>query len=132
MRLTDHTDYSLRVLIYLNHKNGQATLNELSDKLKLSKNNLIKVSKQFARLGFIETTRGRAGGLTIRKETGKMTLKEIILQTEESLNLADCFSGKKSSCTYVKGCLLKMKLKRALDEFLDSLGQTTLYDVTIG
>lgn len=131
MRLTDHTDYTLRVLMYLNQKKSQATLNELAEKLKLSKNNLIKVSNQLAKLGFIETARGRAGGLTIGKETGNLTLREIMTRTEESLELAECFSGKKVCCTYLKGCLLKASLKRALEAFLDSLGQTTLNDVTI-
>jgi Rrf2 family nitric oxide-sensitive transcriptional repressor len=131
LRLTDHTDYSLRVLMYLNAKKSQATLNELSERLGLSKNNLIKVSNQLAKFGFIDTSRGRSGGLTIRKETGKLTLRDILLRTEESLHLAECFSGKGSSCTFLKRCLLKRSLKRALDAFLDSLGQTTLNDVTL-
>ena len=131
MRLTDHTDYTLRVLMYLNQKKSQATLNELSEKLELSKNNLIKVSNQLAKNGFIDTSRGRTGGLTIRRGTGKLTLREIMTRTEESLELAQCFSGKKVCCTFLKGCLLKKSLQRALEAFLSSLGETTLNDVTV-
>lgn len=130
MRLTDHTDYSLRVLIYLNEQKRLVTLNELSEKVGVSKNNLIKVSNQLAKLNFIETSRGRTGGLFIKKETGPRSLKEIIVSTEPSFNMAECFSGKKCDCLYFNRCSLKNKLSEALSAFLNSLAQTTLNDVT--
>lgn len=130
MRLTDHTDYSLRVLMYLNQEKRLVTLNELSENLGISKNNLIKASNQLAKLDFIETTRGRSGGLFIKDHTGKITLKEIILKTEESFHFAECFTNKKSSCTFLPGCLLKHALNHAFQAFLESLSERTLDDVT--
>lgn len=132
MRLTDHTDYALRVLMYLNKNKGLVTLSELSRGLKVSKNNLIKVSNQLAKLDLIDTTRGRSGGLMIRQGAGQVTLKEIVSQTEESFQMAECFGADKSSCTFGRGCLLKRSLNTALSAFLDSLGRTTLDDVTPG
>ncbi len=130
MRLTAHTDYSLRVLMYLNQEKRSVTLNELSETLKVSKNNLIKVSNQLAKLNFIETARGKTGGLTIRNETGSKTLKEIVSQTEETFQIAECFSGEKCDCTFLKNCFLKRSLSEALEAFMDSLSQKTLNDVT--
>lgn len=130
MRLTDHTDYSLRVLMYLNQEKRLVTLNEMSEHLGISKNNLIKASNQLAKLDFIETTRGRTGGLMIKNGTGRITLKEIILQTEESFHFADCFGDKKSNCTFLPGCLLKHALNNAFHAFLESLAERTLDDVT--
>ncbi len=130
MRLTAHTDYSLRVLMYLNQEKRSVTLNELSETLKVSKNNLIKVSNQLAKLNFIETARGKTGGLTIRHETGSKTLKEIVAQTEETFQIAECFSGEKCDCTFLKNCVLKKSLSEALEAFMDSLSQKTLNDVT--
>lgn len=130
MRLTDHTDYSLRVLMYLNQTKKLTTLNELAEKLSISKNNLIKVSNQLAKLGLIETTRGRTGGLLIKKEAGKATLREIVSQTEESFSIAECFSNKDCQCSFLKRCSLKRSLHEALNAFLSSLGQTTLDQVT--
>lgn len=129
MRLTDHTDYSLRVLMYLNRERRLVTLQELSEKLAVSKNNLIKVSNQLAKLKLIQTVRGRWGGLVIEKETGNRTIKEIVLQTE-NLPLVACFSSKKCDCPLMKGCLLEAGLRDALHAFLESLGQKTLNDVT--
>lgn len=130
MRLTGHTDYSLRVLMYLNQEQRLITLNELAEKLDISKNNLIKVSNQLAKLGFIETSKGRTGGLLIKKETGLKTITEIIRQTEESFYLAECFSTKQCECSFLKNCLLKRSLKNALQAFFDTLEQTTINDVT--
>lgn len=130
MRLTDHTDYCLRVLMYLNQEKRLITLNELSKNLDISKNNLIKASNQLAKLKFIETTRGRTGGLLISPETAQRTIKEIVLQTEESFQIAGCFATKKCDCTFLKNCLLKVSLKEALQSFLDTLDKKTLNDVT--
>lgn len=130
MRLTDHTDYSLRVLMYLNQNKRLVTLNELSEKVGVSKNNLIKVSNQLVKLNFIESSRGRTGGLTIKAETGQRSLKEIVVKTEPSFYMAECFSDQKCDCLYIKKCFLKNRLSVALNAFLDSLAQTTLNDVT--
>lgn len=130
MHLTDHTDYSLRVLIYLNEQKRLITLNELSEKVGISRNNLIKVSNQLAKLDFIETSRGRTGGLVIKDETGRRSLKEIIMRTEPSFYIAECFSGQRCDCLYQNKCSLKRSLSNALHAFLNSLDQTTLNDVT--
>jgi Rrf2 family nitric oxide-sensitive transcriptional repressor len=130
MRLTDHTDYSLRVLMYLNQQRRLVTLNELSEKLGVSKNNLIKVSNQLAKLNFIDTERGRSGGLLIKEETGSKSLKDIISRTEETFFMAECFSGQRCGCSFLPGCSLKRSLSEALQAFLNSLAKKTLDDVT--
>lgn len=130
MRLTDHTDYSLRVLMYLNQEKRLITLNELAEKLDISKNNLIKVSNQLAKFGFIETTKGRTGGLLIKDGTSRKTIADIILQTEESFNMAACFAEKRCDCTFLKNCQLEATLKTALNAFISSLAKTTIDDVT--
>ena len=130
MRLTDHTDYSLRVLMYLNQEKRLTTLAELARKLGISRNNLIKVSNQLAKLGFIETTAGRGGGLLIKEETGRLNITDVIRKTEESFYLAGCFDARKCDCTFLRNCLLKQSLKTALQAFFDSLAQTTIDDVT--
>lgn len=130
MRLTNHTDYSLRVLMYLNVQKRLVTLNDLAEKVGVSRNNLIKVSNQLAKLNLIDTKRGRTGGLTIKRETGLKNLKEIILKTEANFYLAECFSGQKCYCIFQRGCGLKKTLYDATDAFLESLGKKTLNDVT--
>lgn len=130
MRLTDHTDYSLRVLMYLNQTKRLITLQELSKRVGVSRNNLIKASNQLSKLGFVESIKGRAGGLKIGKDAGEKTLREIVSQTEENFFMADCFAAENCKCVFYPKCPLKRSLKLALDAFLLSLGKTTLDDVT--
>ncbi|MCB0413387.1 MAG: Rrf2 family transcriptional regulator [Bdellovibrionales bacterium] len=130
MRLTDHTDYTLRVLMYLNQSNANITLTELSHALKISRNNLIKVSHQLAKLDYIYSSRGRNGGISLNPKTKSISLKEIISNTEESFHIAECFSKKGSTCTFVSGCKLQKSLSKALHAFLNSLADTTLDEVT--
>lgn len=130
MRLTDHTDQSLRLLMYLNQKQAMATLNELARALRIPKNSLIKVASRLAKHELIETVRGRAGGLLIGKDTGKKSLKELIQRTEENFHLAECFTEADCQCPFLKACPLKKELSKATRAFLDSLGQKTLDDVT--
>src|SRR6201986_4502700 len=66
MRLTDYTDYSLRVLLYLAVRpEGLATIQDISDSYGISKNHLMKVVQRLAELGWVETVRGRNGGLRL-------------------------------------------------------------------
>lgn len=132
MRLTDHTDYALRVLMYLNKTKSLITLNELETTLRISKNNLIKISNQLAKLGFIESEKGRFGGVKIGPSTGQLSLKEIIVGTERTFQMATCFQERPCDCTFLKNCQLRKSLAQALDAFLNSLADKTLDDVTIG
>lgn len=116
--------------MYLNQQKRLVTLNELAEKLGVSKNNLMKASNQLAKLDFIESSRGRSGGLVIHPRTGLRTLKEIISKTEESFYLAGCFSEQRCECKYLPKCPLKRSLFDALQAFLNSLADKTLNDVT--
>src|SRR5690606_1194569 len=130
MRLTDHTDYSLRVLMYLNQTQQLSTLKDLSKTLGISRNNLIKVSAQLSELKLVETVRGTSGGLKICKSTGKKTLREIVSQTEQQFRMAECFVQKDSNCSFIQTCKLRKTLKGALNAFLDTLADTTVDDIT--
>lgn len=116
--------------MYLNQTNESATLTEISQHLKISRNNLIKVSNQLSKLDYIVSTRGRHGGISINPKAKKVSLKEIISNTEESFDMAECFSKNGTSCTFIKGCKLKKSLSQALNAFLDALGDTTLETIT--
>jgi Rrf2 family nitric oxide-sensitive transcriptional repressor len=118
--------------MYLNQTKALTTLQELSEKLAISRNNLIKVSNQLTKRGLIDATRGKAGGVRIREGSGRVNLRAIVGYTEESFNLAGCFSDQKSDCTFLKGCRLKSSLNKALLAFWAALESTTLDDITPG
>ncbi|MDE1455506.1 nitric oxide-sensing transcriptional repressor NsrR, partial [Bacillus paralicheniformis] len=69
MKLTNYTDYSLRVLIFLATKNSNELVNikDIADSYSISKNHLMKVIYELGKLGYVETIRGRNGGIRLGK-----------------------------------------------------------------
>ena len=64
MRMTLHTDYALRMLIYVASRPGGAcTVADVAEAYGLSRNHLVKVAQTLRDLGIVETVRGRAGGM---------------------------------------------------------------------
>lgn len=130
MRLTNFSDYSLRALIFLNRTQELATLNELSEALDVPRNHLIKVVNKLVKMGYLSAVRGRFGGVKIEPHTGELGVGEILKNTEENLNLVECFSDGDSDCPLLPKCKLKKSLAVALLAFFESLDQRTLNDIT--
>ena len=94
MRLTDYTDYSLRVLLYLAVRSeGLATIQDISDAYGISKNHLMKVVQRLAELGWVETVRGRNGGLRLYEHSSSLTIGEVVRAAENDFALVACFNG---------------------------------------
>ncbi len=92
MRLTDYTDYSLRVMLYLAVRGeGLSTIQDISDAYGISKNHLMKVVQRLGELGWVETVRGRNGGLRLFEHSGALTVGEVVRATESDFALVGCF-----------------------------------------
>ena len=66
MRMTFHTDYALRMLIYLAlSSDGRATVGQIAKAYDLSRHHLLKVAQTLRAQGLIETIRGRTGGIRL-------------------------------------------------------------------
>jgi Rrf2 family nitric oxide-sensitive transcriptional repressor len=131
MRLTQWTDYSLRVLMYCAHADGReapVTITEIAQAHDISRNHLTKVVMMLAGTGLLKTTRGRGGGLKLLKPAGEIVIGEVVRQTENDLALVECF-GDNNTCRLDQGCRLKAVLNRALKKFVAELDAVTLADV---
>lgn len=131
MRLTQYTDYSLRVLIYLAMQNNDqlANIKDIADKYTISKNHLMKVIHELGKLGFIETIRGRNGGIRLALKPDQINIGAVIRKTEEDFHLVECFNAEKNSCILSPTCRLKHILHDALQAYLNVLDQYTLSDI---
>lgn len=130
MRLTRFTDYSLRVLIYLGtYQEKNATVEEISRYYHLSKNHLMKIVHHLSKGGYIITTRGHRGGMRLARPPELINLGEMIFNTEENLNIVECFQISKQECTLLPGCGLQSILNKALYDFLKTLTRYTLLDI---
>lgn len=134
MQLTLYTDYSLRVLVYLAQTHGEsATITEIADFYRISRNHLVKVVHNLGNEGLIITTRGKHGGLRLARDPETIAIGEVVRRTEPNFNLVECFDPqKKNNCVITASCSLKNMLYQANKAFLDLLDAYTLADVTAG
>ncbi len=130
MQLTQFTDYSLRVLIYLARlpEPGMTTITEIAEFHRISRNHLVKVVNNLANAGFILTTRGKGGGMRLSRPAHTIGLGEVVRLTESNMNLVECFDTKANQCRITRGCSLKAALYEARRAFVAVLDKYTLED----
>ncbi len=127
MQLTLYTDYSLRVLIYLGiHPGHRATITEIAQSYGISRNHLVKVVHNLAIVGYINTTRGRSGGLELALAPELINIGEVVRKTEPDFNLVECFNEVANSCPISPSCALIKALRQANKAFFEVLDQYTL------
>lgn len=130
MQLTTYSDYSLRVLIYLAvHRTKLATIEEIADAYAISRAHLMKVVHQLGLAGYLETVRGRGGGLRLAREPDQISVGDVVRQTEGRMVLVECFDPKESQCPIEPACGLRVVLREALDSFFRTLDRYTLADL---
>lgn len=129
MRLTQLSDYSLRVLMYLGARPERlGTIQEIAGAYGISENHLMKVVHRLAQHGFVETVRGRGGGLRLKGPADGIRLGAVVRAVEEDFRLVECF-GSDDTCRITDVCRLKRVLNQALGAFLASLDEWTLADL---
>jgi Rrf2 family nitric oxide-sensitive transcriptional repressor len=130
MRLTVYTDYALRMLMYLAVKDdGLATISEIAGSYDISRNHLMKVAHQLGVAGYVETVRGRSGGLRLAKPADAIRLGDVVRGTEPDMALVTCFKPVDAPCAIKPSCVLRRALERAGAAFLDVLDGYTLADL---
>lgn len=130
MRLTDYTDYSLRVLMFCaQNPDRSVTIAEMAEHHVVSKNHLMKVVNDLARHGYLQTSRGRGGGLRLLKNPNEINLGDMVRHTETDFRLVECFDSTINTCTLTEHCQLKQVLGLALKSYLAELDKVTLADV---
>jgi Rrf2 family nitric oxide-sensitive transcriptional repressor len=130
MKLTFYSDYSLRLLMYVSVKrDGLVTIQEVADAYGISKNHLMKVAFELGRKGFLETVRGRGGGLRLARPPEKIGVGEVVRAMEEDFTMVECFEPKTNQCVITGPCRLRGALSRALKAYFAVLDEYTLADL---
>ena len=131
MRLTAYTDYGLRLLMYVAMKGDElSTIQEVADAYGISKNHLMKVAYDLGQHGFIETVRGRSGGLKLARPPARIGLGDVVRRMEGDFTMVECFAHTSNGCRITRACRLKGVLKEALDAYMGVLDTYTLLDLT--
>lgn len=133
VRLTVYTDYSLRTLMYLGVRGREnlVTIQEIADAYQISKNHLMKVTHDLGKHGYIETIRGRGGGIRLALEPEQINVGDVVRKTEDDFHLVECFNPEGNLCKISPECRLKFALHEALKAYLAVLDTYTLADVLV-
>lgn len=130
MRLTLFSDYTLRVLMYLGvHREGLSTISEIAQAYDISRNHLMKVVHHLGMNGYLETIRGKGGGIRLARPPAEINVGEVVRLTEKDTVLVECFGNQPSGCCIVPACELKDVLYQATEAFYQVLDRYTLQDL---
>lgn len=122
MRFTRYTDYAIRVLLHLAAHDGQTvSIQEIARAYGISKDHLMKVVQQLSKAGFVAAQRGRGGGLRLGRPASRITIGEVVRETEDNLKLVDC-----DNCKVSPVCGLPRALNEATAAFMAVLDRQTL------
>ncbi|MBN8605750.1 MAG: Rrf2 family transcriptional regulator [Caulobacterales bacterium] len=130
MRLTLHTDYALRLLMLLAlEPDDPHTVESVSRRYDISRNHLNKVVQTLAQAGFIDSQRGRGGGVRLAKPAEALNLGRIVRATEDNFHIVECFCRETNTCLVAPACGLRDPLDEALAAFLAVLDRYSLNDL---
>ena len=135
MRLTQWTDYTLRVLMYCaacQDREAPVTITEISAAYNISRSHLTKVVFAMAGQGWLTTTRGRGGGMRLARPADTFNLEDIVKSAETDFYMVECFDAKTNQCGLTAHCVLKGALWQAMESYLATLRRYTLADLVRG
>ena len=129
MRLTLNTDFSLRVLIHVGLCGDKLTrINDIARSFEISKAHLMKVVNDLSQKGYLETVRGRNGGIRLMREPRRINIGQVVRDTENQLGVIGCLE-RRGFCPIERACVLRSALQDATQAFLAILDAYTLADL---
>ena len=130
MRLTLWTEYGLRTLIYVGAADGRlATIAEIAESFDISKAHLMKVVNKLGQQGYLDTVRGKGGGIRLARSAAEIRVGAVVRETEEELAVVGCLAAT-GFCRIEGCCVLRRALREATLAFLRTLDGYTLADLS--
>ncbi|GAA3876996.1 Rrf2 family transcriptional regulator [Celeribacter arenosi] len=130
MRLTMRTNLAMRVLMACavndRHMVRRADIARVAG---ASENHLAQVVHHLSLHGFVDTIRGRSGGMSLARPAEEISIGQVFRQFEDVVPFAECFSRGENTCPLAGACRLRVALKSALDAFYSELDGISLADL---
>lgn len=129
MRLTLHSNYAIRLLMYCAlHPDDPVPVTTVAAAYRISDNHLAKIAQTLVRIGVVETHRGRNGGISLTRRPDRISIGEVLRATENE-PLAECFAPDRNTCLITPECRLRPALHLAMEAFYGVLDRLTLADL---
>ena len=125
MRLTRYTDFAIRTMLYLAaHEDRLCSIGEIAESYGISQNHLMKVASDLAGSGYVQSLRGRGGGLRLARPASEINIGEMVRHTEGQVDLVGC-----GSCALAPACGMVCAFKNAVEGFFARLETYSLADI---
>jgi len=112
------------------HPDRLCTISEVAQAHDISQPHLMKVTNRLSRAGWIETIRGKNGGMRLAHAPSDISIGAVVRDTENDLALVECMNDRpQQRCILVGRCALPRVLSGALNKFMAHLDQFTLADL---
>lgn len=130
MRVTLHTDYALRALIYLALRpNQRVPTAAIAAAYQISVHHLHKVVRALGTLGLVVLHRGGDGGVELAQSPEEISIGAVVRALDDEDALVECFRPETDQCVISTACTLKRTLRKAQEAFyleLDAVMLSTL------
>ncbi|MFD7846446.1 RrF2 family transcriptional regulator [Nocardia sp. NPDC059764] len=130
MQLSRFTDLGLRSLMRLAVSGGaeeRVTVKLIARQVNASENYVAKAVSRLAELGYVESQRGRTGGIFLTDAGRKTTIGTIVRQLECDNEVVECLGD--NPCPIANACRLRGALAKAQNAFYVELDRYVLADL---
>ena len=127
MHLTQSTDLALRALMLTATREDRLTVRDLSKALDVPLTHMAKIVQRLQRLDLVVTVRGRTGGVLLAPGATQVTVGHIVRALEGTDEFVSCDGP---PCPLRCACRLRPLLRRAQENFLVTLDEVTLAELT--
>ena len=125
VRLTRYTDFAVRMMLYLAvHEDRLCAIGEIAQAHGISQNHLMKVASDLAGSGYVQSLRGRGGGLRLARPASQINIGQMIRHTEGKVDLVGC-----GECALAPACGMVCVFRDAVENFFKTLEQHSLADI---
>ena len=133
MRVTKHTDYALRVLVFLAARPGERVSTQaVAEAYGISTNHLHKVVRALGELGHVRLFRGASGGVELARDPDEISVGAVVRALDDDASLVECFKSETDLCVISPACSLKGALRDAQEAFYRTLDPTTIGEIVAG
>ena len=126
MRLSQASDFAMRILMLLERQESPMTVEMISSELRLVHSHVMKIVAKLVKAGFLNSTRGRSGGVSLGQDAEAISVGDIVKAMEPDFAIVECMRDAKSECVFADACKLRGVFNNAKQSFLKELDQHTL------
>lgn len=127
MRITKRTNIAIRLLMFCaSNSDRLVTKAEIAGRCNISESHLAQIINRLSQLGFLQTQRGRSGGVRLGRPAAQITVGDVFRQLEMNTPVAECFADVDNTCPLVEACRLRVALVDAVEAFYAHLDEVTL------